>query len=50
MRNLMESYKGMMRMSIMLVGFDDRKFDVGLFCSDLSRKEISTLQKSKYTK
>lgn len=51
-RNLMESYKGMMRMSIMLVGVDDREFDVGIFsfCSDLSRKEISVLQKSKYTK
>lgn len=49
-RNLMESYKGMMRMNIMLVGVDDREFDVGIFSfsSDLSRKEISVLQK--YTK
>lgn len=48
MRNLMESYKGMMRMSIMLVGFDDRKFDVGIFsfCSDLSKKVISKCYKN----
>lgn len=44
----MESYKGMMRMSIMLVGVDDREFDVGIFsfCSDLSRKEISKCYKN----
>lgn len=44
----MESYKGMMRMSIMLVGVDDREFDVGIFSfsSDLSRKEISKCYKN----